>query len=58
MAAAAEPSGYLIASDVHSGQQADDRLYTPLIQRLREILRQNGLLYTLPGDNLPRKLAG
>ncbi|NJR63395.1 MAG: transposase [Cyanobacteria bacterium CRU_2_1] len=46
MAAAAEPCGHLIASDVHSGQRADDLLYIPLIQRLREILRQNGLLYT------------
>jgi transposase len=29
MAAAAEPSGHLIACDVHAGQCADDPLYTP-----------------------------
>jgi transposase len=55
MAAAAEPSGHLIASNVHSGQRADDPLYTPLIQRLREILRQPGLLYT--GDSKMAALA-
>jgi transposase len=45
MAAAAEPSGYLIASDVHPGQCADDPLYTPLIQRVRGIVGRLGLLY-------------
>ena len=55
MAAAAEPSGHLIASNVYSGQRADDPLYTPLIQRLREILRQSGLLYT--GDSKMAALA-
>lgn len=46
MAAAAEPSGYLIASDVVSGARADDRLYTPLIQRVQSIVGRSGLLYT------------
>ncbi len=45
MAAAAEPSGHLIACDVEAGQRADDPLYIPLIKRVREILRQRGLLY-------------
>lgn len=30
MAAAAEPMGQLVASDVHPGQCADDPLYLPL----------------------------
>ncbi|GAC1470137.1 MAG: hypothetical protein NVSMB70_15230 [Chamaesiphon sp.] len=46
MAAAAEPSGHLIASDVYPGQRADDPLYTPLIWRVRDILNRKGLLYT------------
>jgi transposase len=45
MAAAAEPSGHLIACDVEAGQRADDPLYIPLIKRVREILGQRGLLY-------------
>jgi transposase len=45
MAAAAEPSGHLIACDVHAGQCADDPLYTPLLQRLRGIVGRTGLLY-------------
>lgn len=38
MAAAAEPSGHLIASDAVAGQRADDPLYVPLIRRVREIM--------------------
>jgi transposase len=45
MAAAAEPSGQLIASDVVSGQRADDPLYVPLIERVRGIVKRSGLLY-------------
>jgi transposase len=45
MAAAAEPSGHLIACDVHPGQCADDPLYTPLLQRVRGIVGRPGLLY-------------
>jgi transposase len=45
MAAAAEPSGHVIASDVLAGQQADDPLYVPMIKRVRDILGQSGLLY-------------
>lgn len=45
MAAAAEPWGHLIACDVHPGQCADDPLYTPLIQRVRDIVGCTGVLY-------------
>jgi transposase len=45
MAAAAEPSGHLIACDVHPGQCADDPLYTPLLQRVRGIVGRPGMLY-------------
>src|SRR5215468_10772736 len=44
MAAAAEPSGHLIACDVHAGQWADDPLYTPLLQRVRGIVGRQGWL--------------
>jgi transposase len=46
MAAAAEPTGQLIASDIVPGQSADDPLYTPLIRRVRTLLGQRGLLYS------------
>jgi transposase len=45
MAAAAEPSGHLVASDLLAGQNADDPLYVPLIERVRSVLGQSGLLY-------------
>jgi transposase len=45
MAAAAEPSGHLLACDVVPGQCADDPLYTPLIQRVRQIVGRTGVLY-------------
>lgn len=44
MAAAAEPTGQLIASDIAPGQTADDPLYTPLIHRVHTILGRTGLL--------------
>jgi transposase len=46
MAAAAEPTGQLIATTILPGQSADDPLYTPLIQRVRMMLGQPGLLYS------------
>jgi transposase len=46
MAAAAEPSGHLIACDVYPGNAADDPLYVPMIDRLRRLLGKTGLLYT------------
>jgi transposase len=45
MAAAAEPTGQLIATTVHPGDAADDPLYLPLIERVRTILGRTGLLY-------------
>lgn len=46
MAAAAEPTGMLLAADVHPGNAADDPLYLPLYRRVRKLLNQHGLLYT------------
>src|SRR5712692_2529069 len=44
-AAAAAPSGHLVACDLEPGQGAEDPLYTPLIQRVRQLLGRQGLLY-------------
>ena len=49
MAAAAQPTGHLLACDVHPGNAADDPLYVPLIERVRGLLGRRGLLYA--GDN-------
>lgn len=49
MAAAAEPSGHLLASDVEPGNRADDPLYIPLIERVRGLVGRTGLLYA--GDS-------
>ena len=46
MAAVAEPTGHMIASDVCCGKDADDPLYTPLIQRVRRVTNRTGLLYS------------
>lgn len=46
MAAAAEPSGQLLATDITAGNDADDPLYTPLIQRVRQLTGRRGLLYS------------
>src|SRR5215210_2530326 len=40
-----DPLGLPIATDVLSGERADDRLYLPAIQRVRTTLAQRGLLY-------------
>lgn len=45
MAAAAEPSGHWLGVDVHPGQAADDPLYVPLLNRVRQMLGRSGLLY-------------
>jgi transposase len=44
MAAAAEPSGPLIACDVHAGQCAEDPLDPPLLPRVRGSVGRTGLL--------------
>jgi transposase len=46
MAAAAEPSGQLLASTVHPGDAADDPPYLPIIARVRALLGRPGLLDT------------
>jgi transposase len=45
MAAAAEPSGHLMASDIYPGQTPDDPLYLPMTRRVRSLLGRTGLLY-------------
>ena len=49
MAAAAQPTGQVLACDVHPGNAADDPLYVPLIERVRRLLGRRGLLDA--GDN-------
>jgi transposase len=46
MAAAALPSGHLLATDIVPGNHADDPLYLPLMQRVRAQLQRPGLLYS------------
>ena len=38
-------SGHLLATDVVSGETADDPLYLPMIQRVRQTFDDSGLLY-------------
>src|ERR671924_237293 len=45
MQAVLDPLGMPVATDVVSGDRADDPLYLPCIARVREGLRQRGLLY-------------
>jgi transposase len=45
MAAGAQPSGHLLACDVHPGNAADDPLYVPLLERVRRLVGRRGLLY-------------
>lgn len=45
MAAAAQPTGQLLACDVHPGNAADDPLYVPLLERVRRLVGRRGLLY-------------
>jgi transposase len=49
MAAAAQPTGHVVACDIPPGNVADDPLYVPLIERVRHLLGRRGLLYA--GDN-------
>jgi transposase len=43
--ASLDPLGMPLATDVLSGERADDPLYLPIIARLRDGLQQGGLLY-------------
>jgi len=45
MIASLDPMGMPLASQVVSGEQADDGLYLPMIKRLEQTLSQPGLLY-------------
>jgi transposase len=45
MAACAQPSGHLLAAEVHPGNRVDDPCYQPLIERVQALLGQPGLLY-------------
>jgi transposase len=58
MAAAAEPTGQLLATTVHSGDAADDPLYLPIIDRVRTLLGRKGLLDTGDGKMAARETRG
>ena len=45
MLGALDPMGLPLAVDVVEGEQADDPLYVPMYQRIRQTLGQHGLLY-------------
>lgn len=49
MAAAAEPSGYLLGSEVYSGESSDDGLYIPMIQRVGALLSRKATRATESG---------
>ena len=38
-------SGHLLSTDVASGEKADDRLYLPTIDDVRQMVDETGLLY-------------
>jgi transposase len=45
MTGALDPLGMPLATDVVSGEQADDGLYVPIISRIHTVLQQEGILY-------------
>lgn len=45
MSVAAHPQGHLVATQVVSGETADDGLYLPLIARVRQVIGCVGMLY-------------
>ena len=49
MLASLDPLGLLLAIDVAAGNRADDPLYVPCYQRVKELLAKNGLL--IVGDS-------
>jgi transposase len=55
MLATLDPLGLPIATEIVSGQKADDPLYIPAIQQVRQTLSQSGLLYV--GDSKMASLA-
>jgi len=40
-----DPLGMPLATDVVSGENADDRLYVPVINRINSVLKKSGVLY-------------
>lgn len=44
--AVAEPQGQVIASQLYSGEHADDPLYVPMMERVRSLVGKTGVLYT------------
>jgi transposase len=46
MLAVAEPQGQVVASQLYSGEHADDPLYVPMMERVRAIIGKTGVLYT------------
>lgn len=44
MLASLDPLGLTLAVDVVSGERADDRLYLPCYQRVKQVLSENGVL--------------
>jgi transposase len=49
MVAGLDPLGAIVGADVVSGDQADDKLYVPMIERMRKSLGERGILYV--GDS-------
>ncbi len=45
MTGSLDPLGMPLATDVVSGERADDGLYTPIISRISSMLRKDGVLY-------------
>lgn len=45
MSSSHQPSGRMIANDIHPGNSADDPLYIPIIDRTKGILGFNGILF-------------
>lgn len=45
MTGSLDPPGMPLATDVVSGENADDRLYVPVINRINSVLKKSGVLY-------------
>ncbi|HID16056.1 MAG TPA: hypothetical protein EYP16_04560 [Candidatus Atribacteria bacterium] len=45
MTGSLDPLGMPLAADVVSGENADDRLYVPVINRINSVLKKSGVLY-------------
>lgn len=58
MSAVAEPTEQMLAADVVPGHRADDELYVPLIERVREMLDRRGMLYIGDAKMSARKTRG